>query len=446
MTSDDRFFDSFRVLLAGPVEPDDAFGEQLFETLATGLGFRRGTRRMAIARRFPAAPLLVRLAYVAAILGLLLAAAVAAILAGAQLVRSKTAEEIVAASQLVQANPPAYDMTIRADDGRVVRVLVDGRGGWRLDSVSDPDVPAGTYVVHSSGKMGAYDPGSNTWTVATDDRSIVDASRLSWELTPQPSTTAQPPDWFTCSNWVRLADETVAGRPAYHVACGAREFWIDQESSILVGIRTPTGQPLAGVSGRATALVLSPWFPPNTFALTPPAGAVEVDQNNPPSSTVLAIGHPAPKLTSTTLDGKAFDTAAQARPLVVYFWATWCDPCSGPYLSELQTAAERHAAAVTTTLVATSDQLDSVTAFVVAHGIRLPVVNDSGGVNDNGSFAHSWGINATPTLVMLDSSGAVAAIRLGPIPTSELEQMYAALSAGEPVPTAEATPAASTSQ
>lgn len=434
--SDDRPFDRFHVL-DRPIKPEAAFAERLFDDLAVDLGFRPVTRREAVVRRFADASPAFRLAYLAAILGLLFAAVLAAALVGTQLVRAKTAAEIVSASQAAQLDPPAYDMTIRADDGRTTRVRMDGQGAWRWDRISDPempDMPAGTYEVHVGGQVGRYDPGYNSWSLSADDAPILYASLLGWQLIPKPSTTEPlPVGWFSCASWERLADDVIADRPAYHVACGAREFWVDEESSLLVGMLTPPGQELAGVSGRGMALTLAPTFPPDTFTLTGPAGAVAVDPNNPPASTVLAVGRSAPRLTGTTLDGTTVDTSAQAGPLVVYFWATWCSPCTGPQLSDLQTVATRHAPSVTTVTIATWDQLGTVTGYVGAKGIRLPVVNDSG------SLLKSWGISAIPALVMLDRSGAVAALRLGPVPASELEQMYAALAAGEPVPTPSAT-------
>ena len=190
--SDDRLFDSF-IVLDGPIQPDGPYAERLFEALAVDLRFRPVTRRETVLRRFADASPVFRLAYLAAILALVILAALAVASVGAQLLNPKTAAEIVAASQAVQANPPAYDMTIAAVDGRVVRVRMDGLGASRLDSISDPEVPPGTYVVHSGGQMGAYDPGANTWTIAADDRAVVDTSLLSWELLPQPSRTAQPP-------------------------------------------------------------------------------------------------------------------------------------------------------------------------------------------------------------------------------------------------------------
>src|SRR5471032_845309 len=40
------------------------------------------------------------------------------------------------------------------------------------------------------------------------------------------------------------------------------------------------------------------------------------------------VGKPAPALTATTLDGRAFDLASlRGRVVVINVWATWCPPC-----------------------------------------------------------------------------------------------------------------------
>ncbi len=436
--SDDRLFDSFH-MLDGPVQPDEAFAERLFQGLVADLGFRPVSRREAMVRRFADAAPTFRLAYLAVMLGLLLAAAIVVALVGARFLQARFVADIVSASQAAQLNPPAYDMTIRTDEGLIIRVRMDGNGSWRWDWISNLEMPPGTYEVGAAGQSARYDPGWNTWIVSPDQRTYVDASMLTWQALSRSSVddpeaeerspgTAEPPEWFTCPNWSRLAVDVIAGRPAHHLVCDAREFWVDEASSLLVGMRTPTGQELPGVSGRATELSIDPSFAPDTFALTTPAGAVAIDPNDPPASTILEIGRSAPRLTGTTLDDTALDTSTQARPLVVYFWATWCEPCLEPRLIELQTVAARHAASVTTVTIAVQDDLGAMTAYLTENDIRLPVVNDTG------TLVQAWGLTGFPVVVMLDPDGAVSAIHAGPVSGPELERMYAALAAGEPIP------------
>ncbi len=450
--SDDRPFDRFHVL-DGPIQPEGAFAERLFEALAADLGYRperglaglrRRARRALGLERPPVGARALRLAYLAAILGLLVALAIGAALAAGQFLQ-RSAEDIVRASQALyrDGTVPAFTMTIRYRDASVDRFLWNGAGSLRIETVSGvglQGLAAGSYVVSTPQGRGIFDAGADTWLQGSRPALWpLDGLPLFWinhEGVPVPvpagqAPTAAPvpvaPPTYTCPAWLREADGTVAGRSVYHVTCGSVGFWIDTQTLVLLRNDNPEAHQLEvigfepGVSAPAEA-----------FALVKPPGAF--DEADRPPSTVLVVGQPAPTLSGPLLGGGTFTSAALAgRPSVVYFWGTWCAPCLGPQLSDLQTVATRHAPSVTTVTIATSDQLGSVTGYVNANVIRLPVVNDSG------SLSEAWGISAIPALVMLDRSGAVAALRIGPVPASELEQMYAALAAGEPVPTPSAT-------
>jgi len=92
-------------------------------------------------------------------------------------------------------------------------------------------------------------------------------------------------------------------------------------------------------------------------AVVIPLGAVLLDRGRPagdwvprtPPSAATAVqtyppGTAAPPLRLRTLDGGPLDLAAlRGRPVVVNFWATWCEPCVREFPLLARTAASHRA-------------------------------------------------------------------------------------------------------
>jgi thiol-disulfide isomerase/thioredoxin len=126
---------------------------------------------------------------------------------------------------------------------------------------------------------------------------------------------------------------------------------------------------------------------------------------------VLA-GDPGARLNFEDLRGK---------PVVVDFWASWCQPCRAQMaqVSELQSRMGDRAHIVG---VATSDSLAPAEAFVSEH--TPPYLN----VFDEGSaIARSLQVTALPTLVIVDAEGTVRDISGRPQTAAELEEKLAEL-------------------
>src|ERR1022692_1351097 len=88
-----------------------------------------------------------------------------------------------------------------------------------------------------------------------------------------------------------------------------------------------------------------------------------------------AIGAPAPDVLLVTLDGHARRLSTFfGRPLVVNFFATWCEPCK----AELPLVESRYVAARASGLTVLGvDQQEGpheVRAFAAAHGVTYPIV------------------------------------------------------------------------
>ena len=440
--SDDRLRSAFR-LLDTPLDPHPAFAERLYESLAIEAGFRGATARRRPWRWGTLVPdwrtmtPAMRLVYLAAVVTLLLAALIGAGLAARLLLAEPSAADIVAASQGVQQDPPAYRMTIQAiDPVRRYVISFDGHGAWRWDRLVEPELAAsaqGAYEIHADGRVGRFDPTFGTWSVTGDELRLVEnGTWLSW-IEAVPYQPGSPIPWISCDSWERLDDEVVASRPAYHLRCAAREFWVDTTSLLLAGMSTPQGSEGAGVSGMATALEIDPPFSSDTFALTAPVGAQVIDQNNPPASLVLRVGEPPPSWTATYLDGRVLDSSKLGLPAAVYAWAPWCPPCLGSTLQDLQAVASGHPE-ITTVAVAL-DQQRTVRGYLTQHPLTVPVAYD-----DADSLMGAWALNGIPTLVLLDRDGNVAAVHPGPLTGADLQAMYAALAAGDPIPSPVPTP------
>lgn len=157
--ADDRMFAAFRTFDA-PLDPDPAFADRLFEDLAVDLGYRpqrglaglrRRARRALGLDRLPVGYPALRLAYLAALIGLLFALAIGAALVASQLLQ-RSAADIVSSSQALYRDGTAspFTMTIRYQDGSIERFLWNGAGSLRIETVSGQGLEglaAGSYIV-----------------------------------------------------------------------------------------------------------------------------------------------------------------------------------------------------------------------------------------------------------------------------------------------------------
>lgn len=96
-----------------------------------------------------------------------------------------------------------------------------------------------------------------------------------------------------------------------------------------------------------------------------------------------------------TLTGETVSLQAmsQNKPLLIYFWATWCGVCkfTSPSVNQLAQEGEN-----VLTVALRSGDAPQLERWLRKKGYQLPVVNDS-----SGQLSAQWQVSVTPTLVIL---------------------------------------------
>lgn len=115
-----------------------------------------------------------------------------------------------------------------------------------------------------------------------------------------------------------------------------------------------------------------------------------------------------------TENGEKFSSADIAGDVVVVnFWYAACGPCRVEAADLESVWQEYKDQGVSFVGVNTSDQADTAQAFADTYGITYPSVIDVNEGNVKLAFAQATPIQATPTTLVLDSEGRVAARIIG---------------------------------
>jgi cytochrome c biogenesis protein CcmG/thiol:disulfide interchange protein DsbE len=128
-------------------------------------------------------------------------------------------------------------------------------------------------------------------------------------------------------------------------------------------------------------------------------------------SAAPTVGAPAIAFDLKTLDGKpAGLTSFRGKPLVLNFFASWCDPCRDeiPLINELAAKASKGGYSVLG--IAVEDTRAAVTEFAKESKLTFPIALDL-----NSTVKRAYRIFGPPATFFIDGQGVIRDVVLGPI-------------------------------
>ncbi len=152
-------------------------------------------------------------------------------------------------------------------------------------------------------------------------------------------------------------------------------------------------------------------------------------ENSPPALQTRSedlIGKPSPDFSLMDVSGQLRNVAEwQGKVLVINFWATWCPPCLEeiPHFINLQ---DKYGDQGLQFLGIALEDVDAVTSFANKLGINYPILLGEQEVIKLGVKLGNR-IGGLPYTVILDRSGNINFIKVGPLSVSEAEQVIGSL-------------------
>jgi len=156
-----------------------------------------------------------------------------------------------------------------------------------------------------------------------------------------------------------------------------------------------------------------------------PTIAAQIDLSLPAEPRV---GFRAPEFTLQTLDGNSIQTSGlYGHPVVISYWATWCDPCINELniLSRISPEYQARGLQIITINAIEQDDLNTVQQTIAEKGINFPVLLDNGE-----QFASSYQAMFFPTTYYVDQNGVIREIILGDTSEEEFRQKIEMLLSG----------------
>jgi len=155
-----------------------------------------------------------------------------------------------------------------------------------------------------------------------------------------------------------------------------------------------------------------------TVWITWRAKTIEAGFARNPSAHHPAHGTPAPAFRLPALDGRSVALADyRGRNVVITFWASWCGPCrmEMPILRAFYERTHKQDADFEILAISTDSAREDAATAATELKIPFLVLHDT-----DGKISDQYGVNAIPTLFVIDKRGFVSYSRVGLDMTMEI--------------------------
>jgi cytochrome c biogenesis protein CcmG/thiol:disulfide interchange protein DsbE len=143
------------------------------------------------------------------------------------------------------------------------------------------------------------------------------------------------------------------------------------------------------------------------------------------SGTSPLVGHPAPDFTLAALSSGPAPALHLARlkgkPVVLNFWASWCDPCQQEAPLLQATWQRVRSQGVVFVGIDFQDDHRNGLNFLRTYGITYPNV-----VDDTGSTAINYGVTGVPETFFLNRSGVIVSHAIGELTEQSMQSPFSA--------------------
>lgn len=130
------------------------------------------------------------------------------------------------------------------------------------------------------------------------------------------------------------------------------------------------------------------------------------------------------ELDGRTIDGKPFRLSSlKGRPVVIQYWATWCEPCKEDMKQLRRLQAQYKRAGLTIVGVSIDNSREDALAFTKANAMPWYNLFEDGGM-DGSPLSQQFGVQTLPTMMLIDKSGKLVRhnVTVAELP-SELEKL-----------------------